>query len=166
MVNYVTGLRLACPVPIRANPCQSMPIWCQSGANFSLRHKFFNLPIWANPIQSGANWPIWCQSANPVPIGQSEANPVAIGQSGANQPIRCQFANSKAILHWNSILWHACQSKCQWKSRWPMHSNWKWIGTALASSLANPGYSEDNCASNLGTSPLYGMVPSLLGGWI
>ena len=53
---------------IHANPCQSMPILCQLGANFSFRHKFANLPILSNPCQSGANRPIQCQSANPVPI--------------------------------------------------------------------------------------------------
>ena len=40
--------------------------------------------------------PIRCQSANPVPIGQS-ANLVPIGQSSANQPNRCQLVNPVPI---------------------------------------------------------------------
>ena len=45
--------------------------------------------------------------------------------------------------------------------------DWLRIGRALAcigKFRANPRQSEDNCASNQGTSLLYGMVPSLLGG--
>ena len=48
-----------------------------------------------------------------------------------------------------------------------MASDWHRIGTGLAcigKFRANPRQSEDNCASNQGTSLLYGMVPSLLGG--
>ena len=48
-----------------------------------------------------------------------------------------------------------------------LQSKWHKIGHALArigKSHANPGHSEDNCVYNQGTSALYGMVPSLLGG--
>ena len=48
-----------------------------------------------------------------------------------------------------------------------MASDWHRIGTGLAcigKFRANPRQLEDNCASNQGTSLLYGMVPSLLGG--
>ena len=48
-----------------------------------------------------------------------------------------------------------------------MASDWHRIGTGLAcigKFRANSRQSEDNCASNQGTSLLYGMVPSLLGG--
>ena len=98
MVNYVTGLRLACPVPIRANPCQSMPIRCQSGANFLFQHKFANLPIVANPCQS---MPILCQScANPVPIGSQFFVPTQIRQfadRGQSVPIRVNPCQSMPI---------------------------------------------------------------------
>ena len=104
MVNYVTGLRLACPVPIRANPCQSMPIRCQSGANFLFQHKFANLPIVANPCQSV---PI---HANPVPI---------LCQSGANFLFQHKFANLPIVANpcqSVSIRANPCQSvpiRCQ-----------------------------------------------------
>ena len=78
--------------PNRANPCQfsanrlpiqcqSMSIFCQSGA----------IPRSIFPFND--HFPISQSSANPVPIGQSGANLVPIGQSGANQPIWCQSAN-------------------------------------------------------------------------
>ena len=105
----------------------------------------------ANPVpigQSGANRSIQCQSANLVPIRCQSgilpplqillqtASTVSFCQCCANLPTYCQC----------SILLHVCQST---EELCPIHCNWKWIGTALASSLANPGYSEDKCASNL-----------------
>merc|ERR1711873_209509 len=52
------------PTQIRqfANPCQSVPILCQSGANFLVRHRFANLPIRVNPCQSVSIHANPCQS--------------------------------------------------------------------------------------------------------
>ena len=50
-----------------------------------------------------------------------------------------------------------------------LQSNWHKIGHALTrigKSHANPGHSEDKCASNLLNKLLYGLLVGLLGGWI
>ena len=136
--------------PIRvnqANPCQSMPILCQSGVNFSFRLKFANLPILANlkqsepiranpvPIrcQSGANFLLRLKFANLCQSDPIHANPCQslpiLCQSGVNFSFRHKFANLP-------ILANPCQSmpiranpcqyipiRCQWGSIFRSHTN-------------------------------------------
>ena len=130
-------------MPILTNP---MPTQGQSDVNLSpqpiihiCQSSCQFLTIHANLGQPDVNpWPIPCQSsANQIPIqGQTDAIPGPFLGPTQNQ--------SDPFL---------CQS-------WPIH--------------ANPSQSNANfrpfpraiCPFNLGTSVLYGMVPSLLGGWV
>ena len=92
--------------PNRANPCQfsanslpiqcqSMSIFCQSGA---IPRSIFpfndHFPI-SQSWPSHANPPIQCQSvpicANPMPISQSQANRPIPGQSANPVPILCHY---------------------------------------------------------------------------
>ena len=138
--------------------------------------------------QCVANRPIWKQFTNPLLMhhtaclsGQADLHPKlqlefdwpCIGNSQANpmpftRTICLDNLGTSALygmvpgllggwFHSSAIQSGNCQ----------LQSNWHKIGHALArigKSHANPGHSEDNCVYNQGTSALYGMVPSLLGG--
>ena len=80
--------------------------------------------LWGQMVLvNGLGLPILCQSANPVPIGQSSANRPIWCQSGANRafchlcksyfklPVQCHSAKAVPIL----------QTYCQYASQMKMH---------------------------------------------
>ena len=100
----------------------------------------------ANPIQSNANPRPFTRTICPHNLGTSALYGMVPGLLGG-------WFHSSAIQSGN----------CQ------LQSNWHKIGHALTrigKSHANPGHSEDKCASNLLNKLLYGLLVGLLGGWI
>ena len=154
--------------PIWANPSKSNANPCQSNANFRpFTWAIPALKLGTSPLYGMApsliggwikanspviDWQVIGTGPNPFQSMPILTNPVPIpGQSMSTHATPC--ANRRSIFHKRKVcqlsnLSQSQQIQCQ---SWPIQCQFHAITEAI-------------CPFNLGTSPLYGMVPSLLGG--
>ena len=121
--------------PFNVNPREI----CQSRTNMAIHYKsFYPMPILS---QSRLNLPMQYQCLSNLPINNQSAKPMSIHDQLANNMFICRLS-IKSLVNTSSSAKHQHR----------IVTNWQRIGT----DHANPTLSEDICASNLGTSQLWG----------